>query len=1532
MPTDYATIAAEHRLDYGRKDTHLRIYKRLYAEKTHFLYELVQNAEDSRSTELDLWLRDGELLVWNNGRRFNQPDRGRKRDDVKAICSIGLSEKDLTEVGTFGIGFKAVYAYTDAPEIYSGEERFRIRRFVEPEGIPAVPAHVETLLREGRTVFRLPFKPGLQERDLEQLRTALRTLDPLFLLFLRHLEVVRWRDAEDGASGMYRRFATGTEIVDARRVRLEQEAGDKESSPVEFLVFRKERLIPPAEVIECLREEAEDDFERERVDRSAKSEQAVEVAFALDGDALVPSVGAPVFSFLPTGATSGLRFRLQARYQTTPARDNIVADSPWNTWLVRETGAMMPTVLESLKKRGLLTPQSLELLPIANDNVGELYRPIEEAIVTALKTRTLIPIEGGTHADAASVWHPHLPALRHLVTGADLEDLTGEQGSSWIAAEIREETRRYTVARAAGVRILDSGTILDWLLGKGAEWWSARDDAWLRACCGYLSRIPEATEALQEAPLVRLQDSSQVAVSAGPIFFPPGAEEAFDRHPAWARELPFLRSTLLEGPEGEPASRFLNELGVLEPRLEQIIRSWVLPRYAQDAKPEFEENRHHIRFLVSSLREIPQAARSELVDEIGKLPVLYGYRGVDAVKRGFIAPNGAYLPPYYHGNEYLEAYLAPCDHVWFVTPDYLDDEDDAMAWGETLIELGCAELPRLLPRRLSDAEREALRGGRWPKAQSADEDVTLDGLEVGVSRGWSVDWAVALWRLLVRIQGQDIWQRTYRWDGTGWRKRYWEHEDPYPTTVARQLRSACWVPDAQGEPRKPGTLFAATPQNQNLLGDTVSYVHPEIDLTDRKGNEEDRELARRLELNLSANAKAVLGYLRTLSGSELPLDRITAIYRFLSGNHIVAKDDFRQAALIYTPTPDPRWWRAQDLYWENESATFGAQRGYLCDHYDDTLKGFFLNQDVAPAARPVDYVRAAMELSREDAASEQVQARLRALYRRIEWVLLEEAESQTSESNDAQARRLVNEPLWKDMLAGLYWLGHQGDTWGFFRAGKLFLRDNDHLAALFAGRVPMWPFEELDRLASLLNVRGCSTATSTFNPSPDGELPNLLEPVRALAADLESFLSSPRWREERKDGATTAAVKNLERVRGFSEARQDYRLDGVRVPDSEPQLSRFSPENRILWLSTRVDPGDYPDLIGDALQEFFGAPELREFAKDLLTSPEREKVLRTWKRRGLIVKETSEGSATEESRAAGDQGAEQTGASTGEDRGAGQSGEGQEGSHGGSGAGSGRDGRGSCGQGGVGGSGGTGGSGRTGGSGGGSRGGQGGTEGGGAGGSGAGGNTPQKRRGSFPIRVSLGGDDPAEPVDRTGGTRSSADEAGIGRVQQWEARHKRYALVLAHNHPGYDIESYQTTERTGPILRYIEVKSIGGAWDDPGVALTDEQFRFAQQHGEAYWLYVVENPESDTEYRIHRIKDPARLVTRFFYNESWRAIAEPEVEPVVDATGRRPSELRAASERRQARAQAEGADGEATTENVGSPEELEAPEDVVAER
>lgn len=214
MTTDYVALTAENALEYGRAIK--RIGKMLledrYDRRTHFIYEVLQNAEDalrrrgpdwagSRTVLFDL-ARD-QLRISHFGAPFD-------KKDVRGICGIDESNKDITAIGRFGIGFKSVYAVTECPEVHSGDEAFVIRDYVLPAAVPACPREPE------ETVFLLPLTAAETEY-FDEIAGGLATLGPEALLFLKHVKEIVWR-VEGGGSGSYGRTPTGEGFM--REVRL----------------------------------------------------------------------------------------------------------------------------------------------------------------------------------------------------------------------------------------------------------------------------------------------------------------------------------------------------------------------------------------------------------------------------------------------------------------------------------------------------------------------------------------------------------------------------------------------------------------------------------------------------------------------------------------------------------------------------------------------------------------------------------------------------------------------------------------------------------------------------------------------------------------------------------------------------------------------------------------------------------------------------------------------------------------------------------------------------------------------------------------------------------------------------------------------------------------------------------------------------------------------------------------------------------------------------------------------------------------
>ena len=98
MPADYERIREENIARYGWDTAVLDLLGQLYSERTHFIFELIQNAEDAGATELAFELFEDRLELRHDGRPFTEAD-------VRGVCGVGQSDKasditgDLTAIG-----------------------------------------------------------------------------------------------------------------------------------------------------------------------------------------------------------------------------------------------------------------------------------------------------------------------------------------------------------------------------------------------------------------------------------------------------------------------------------------------------------------------------------------------------------------------------------------------------------------------------------------------------------------------------------------------------------------------------------------------------------------------------------------------------------------------------------------------------------------------------------------------------------------------------------------------------------------------------------------------------------------------------------------------------------------------------------------------------------------------------------------------------------------------------------------------------------------------------------------------------------------------------------------------------------------------------------------------------------------------------------------------------------------------------------------------------------------------------------------
>jgi hypothetical protein len=618
VPADYQRIREENIARYGWDTAVLDLLGQLYSERTHFIFELIQNAEDAGASGLAFELFGDRLELRHDGRPFTEAD-------VRGICGVGQSDKagDLTAIGKFGIGFKSVYAYTRTPRVYSGGEAFRIENFVRPYAVdpPAEPT--------AGTLFVFPFDHDTVPAEVaaREIAAAMDALQPRILLFLRNIERLRTRGPGARDSVVERSVAAGPGAP--RRVTVSRD-GRREG----WLTWQRPVEGHPG--------------------------QRVEVAFRLAGERIVAVAESPLNAFFPTEKETFLGFLIQGPYRTTPARDNIPGDDPSNQALVRQTAALLTDVLPELRDEGLLTAEALQALPLdaARFPAGSMFRPLFDAAGDALTAEALIPMAGGGYGVAVDLLLAGSREVLELLDPGQLGALSGAGRPVWFADAAISERGTPTLWRylrdEIGVDEVTPETVVTRVTG---EFLAEQDDPWIMRFYRFLAGHPSLWPAAGAKPVIRLEDGRQVAPFDGqgrPAVYLPGPAPS---------SLPTVKRAVADAPA---ARAYLTALQLTVPDVVAEVLQVVLPRYEGLDLAALDPAEHDadLERIARALDEAAAGRRAELLERVAATAFLIGENAATGEQ--------ALLPPpgLYQRSKDLEAYFEGNPDAWFARDGY----------------------------------------------------------------------------------------------------------------------------------------------------------------------------------------------------------------------------------------------------------------------------------------------------------------------------------------------------------------------------------------------------------------------------------------------------------------------------------------------------------------------------------------------------------------------------------------------------------------------------------------------------------------------------------------------------------------------------------------------------------------------------------------------------------------------------------------------------------------------------------------------
>jgi len=276
-----------------------KIVEDLYPDRAHFIYELLQNAEDAGATEARFKLKKAGVSFEHNGRPFDVRD-------IQAITDIGEGAKtdQADKIGRFGVGFKAVFAYTETPHIWSPSFSFKISDLVLPSVLPA-RRELGHLTR-----FEFPFNNPKKDRGIAyaEVYSGLTDLGQTTLLFLPHLESLSW-ESDDAKPAEVLRIKHSENHFEVLK-----QTGSRKTSSNHFLKFEQ-----PVEGIEKQRVAIAFELEPLPNVRGFDSKQALARQLRIS-----PAIPGRVSVFFPAEKeTSGLRFHLHGPFVPELSRASV---------------------------------------------------------------------------------------------------------------------------------------------------------------------------------------------------------------------------------------------------------------------------------------------------------------------------------------------------------------------------------------------------------------------------------------------------------------------------------------------------------------------------------------------------------------------------------------------------------------------------------------------------------------------------------------------------------------------------------------------------------------------------------------------------------------------------------------------------------------------------------------------------------------------------------------------------------------------------------------------------------------------------------------------------------------------------------------------------------------------------------------------------------------------------------------------------------------------------------------------------------
>lgn len=762
-----------------------------YSEPAHFIYELLQNADDVQASQVKFILRaDGLYFIHNGTVRFNvtAPNQAQV-GHINAITSIGNSSKSeqTNTIGKFGVGFKSVFQYTETPHIYDPEIAFKITDFIVPVLLDDL---MHPLKEKAETLFYFPFNHPKKEAIVafKEIEEKLKKIQ-YPSLFLNNLQEINWQI--HNKFGSFRIKTTEEKTIgDTQFYSLEsiQKTGKKTEKSY-FLKFS--------------RREEKTDLKYSLVYISNEN-----------GDILHDRLH-ELFCYFPTKVSTPFAFFLHAPFLLTDSREGIKMGEIWNQSLLQLLANLQADSVEMLRDLKLLTEDSFLAFPFQQQQINRqkksLFEVFYHSFFKKMQQSELLP-SGDKFVSVQAAYLAESRPLLSIFSDKQLAVLVKNPLAQWVFPDLKSTTDLWHFIKdnltaelekrdnQGNIKEHSGGVVTTEYLVRRMDthFTEQQTDAWLHQFYQEMSErhrsLWQGEQAiLRYLPVLRQTDNAVTAAFSAetqqPLVWLPVPT---------GTDYPTVKKSLADVPA---SLQFFQDLGLTIPAANDEIQLNILPKYQQKGSSEklnFEKDFEKIWQHYQN-SNIEQAEK--LLTQLQKIPFLQGIN----LANGTIEFKQA--QELYFGTPDLQTYFQNSS-VFLLLPDFISSEnaEDKERKMDFLRKLGVRFYPhfQIIEDELAEKEKEKLRQQKTPDAKmvmwETSADFALIGLGNFLKTTIDLSKSVLLWRILHSVpseymQGKQFGTYTYQYKS--------ENQLNFPATWLQNLQKTPFLFDKDGNLHTP---------------------------------------------------------------------------------------------------------------------------------------------------------------------------------------------------------------------------------------------------------------------------------------------------------------------------------------------------------------------------------------------------------------------------------------------------------------------------------------------------------------------------------------------------------------------------------------------------------------------------------------------------------------------------------------------------------------------------------------------------------